>query len=510
MSIKVSDRLRAPSRGSLADAKRFFDRYPPRRRDEAEACVAETYRLCPLVGLDAAVAVARMGDETGDREGPAVFVSDVWANRLNAGGLGVTDGGDLGYGFANGVAAARAVVVHLARYAIPPDDDAWEVLRPYVGLDPRFDAVPPAWRGTVSTLADLQGKWFSLPQGATNSAARGNAIFPGIPDQTGGPMPETPRRRPVVVIDAGHRSTDRSGNDAEEALTDDMAVAYVDELRRRGYQADWYQRDLDRDSDPDDTIGTLNTVAKGLGAWLKGQEWALLVSCHYNGGHSPVHVIVPDNIGLATAYPEGRDPNDTAANNPLDVELARTIARRMVDAGLGSMYGGGRLGIPGVMSERDTGVGLDGFRLALMSATCPSRQTAVRLVVEHGGTADPHARNFPAWAKAAADAIDEVYGLDEDELPEPEPIWPTKAIPAPDEVRAQGHTLTPLTPRRRKATQGTTRRTAPHRDAPAATQTPIRAGRTYSWDYEAEVFGERWFVSRLGSWALASAFEEAA
>lgn len=317
---------------------------------------------------------------------------------------------------------------------------------------------------------------------------------------------EQPMKRPTVVIDAGHRSTDRSGNPAEMEMTDDLAVAYVAELRQRGYEAFWYQRDIDQDSDPDETIGDLNTVAKGLGEWLSHQGWALMISCHYNGAHSPLHAIVPDNVGLSTAYPEGRDPADTAANNPLDRQLAEEITRRMWGADLGKLFLG-KLNVAGLMSETETGVGLQGYRLAVFSATCPSRMKAVRLVIEHGGTSDPAAQRFADFAKAAADAIDSVYGQ---EQPGPVPIWPREPLKVPDELRAQGHVLVKNSARRFRAVHGTSLRTAPSRDAPAIGKDPVRRGRVYSFAYSTLVDGEGWLVSERGSWAIASAFEPAA
>src|SRR5690606_37361256 len=72
----------------------------------------------------------------------------------------------------------------------PADDPAWDHLRPYIHLDKRFDAVPSANRGTVRTVADLTGKWWTNRDGHINLASRGNQIFPNLPDQGATPDPQ--------------------------------------------------------------------------------------------------------------------------------------------------------------------------------------------------------------------------------------------------------------------------------------------------------------------------------
>src|SRR5690606_22785910 len=108
-----------------------------KRLDQVEAFVREVYRLCGAVGLDAAILVAHSAVETGDARRGGGWLSPAWTERLNPSGIGITDGGDLGYRFASGVEAARAHVVHHYVYArgdVPPSSP----LAPYVGLDPRY------------------------------------------------------------------------------------------------------------------------------------------------------------------------------------------------------------------------------------------------------------------------------------------------------------------------------------------------------------------------------------
>src|SRR5690606_16552782 len=182
MPMRPTDRLIHPSRGNPAQAIAWARQAGPRRLDQVEAFIPAVSRLCALVGLDAAILVAHSAVETGDPVRGGGWRSPIWESRLNPSGLGVTDGGDLGYRFTSGVDAARAHVVHHYLYAkgpVPPDSP----LAPYVGLDPRYHAVPAAWRGSVRAIADLTGKWWTKSTGHQAVAERGNQIFPGLPDQ---------------------------------------------------------------------------------------------------------------------------------------------------------------------------------------------------------------------------------------------------------------------------------------------------------------------------------------
>jgi hypothetical protein len=410
--MKTGDRIAYPSRATVNDAyqgvRRIYGTDPPRA---VGTFLTALDAYCTRHGLDFAILAAHSSNETD------YWRDDRFRARRDGFGIGKTGPGVEGAAFDSyDDAAFFAVFEYRVKLGHAPILNDWSraagIYREKVDRLSRIVSRPD-WP-KVERIEDLNRRfgdddcvWFCDPNGPAAIVAKGNAIFPGLPDQQGGPMPET--RIPVIVLDAGHRSTDRSGNPAEMDLTDDLARAYRSELRRRGFTAFWYQEDLDRDADPDETVGDLNTVAKGLGRWLAGQPWALLLSLHYNAAHSPLHAIVPDNVGLSTAYPEGRVAGDTAANNVLDRRLGAALVQTMASRGLGGLYHG-TLGEPGLMSERETGVGRDGFRLAVFAATAPAQQTAVRLVVEHGGTSDPAARRFADFARAAADALEAVYG----------------------------------------------------------------------------------------------------
>lgn len=511
MPQKTSDLLRSKSRGNPEQVIAFLKANGAKRLDEAIACVRETYRLCGIIGLDASIAIGRMGDETGSKTGQAVFVSDIWATRLLNGGQGVTDTKDYGYKFPNGTVAAQAFIVHLALYAIPAGDPVWEKLDPYIELDPRFDAVPRSNRGRCKTLADLEGLWFTKKGGAQNSANRANTIYGGtLPDQVNNNGPEGKPVRPKVVIDAGHRSTDRTGNPAEMALTDDLARAYKLAFRQAGYTAYFYQEDLDFDGDPDETVGNLSTVTNGIRRWMDTQDGPLLlVSCHYNGEHSPVHVLTAEVDGLRSGYADGRPADDTTAVNTLDVALAAQIAQNFRAAGLGSLYGPVN-GLPvGIMPETKSGVGLGGDRLGLFGGTAKHRKKAVRLIVEHGGTADTAAKRLDFTEKSAGAvvaAVHKVYGV-QNVPTKPVDSFPTKRVAVGGSVKPktwEGYALTVPASSRWLCTHGTTGRTAPNRNA-TALQVFARH-RKFTFHYEATIDGETWLVSKSGTCALKKNF----
>lgn len=238
------------------------------------------------------------------------------------------------------------------------------------------------------------------------------------------------RSRPYVIISAGHRSTQDPGNPTEKSRTDELARAYTDAFRDAGFRADWFQRDLDHDSNPDQTIGSLATVAVGVRKAVEAapEDLVIAMELHYDGGHSVVHTIVPDNVGLRSAMAGGDIVSDTAANNTLDVALAQQISMNIVYAtGLG-IYGGARLGKLGVMSERDTGVAQSGnWRLGFFGGTAQVRMKAVRLIIEHAGWADAETLK-PGFegkcAQAAVNAVNDVLNLEPPIIKPEEPETP--------------------------------------------------------------------------------------
>ncbi len=210
-----------------------------------------------------------------------------------------------------------------------------------------------------------------------------------------------PAGKPHILIVAGHRSVGDGGDDVERQLTDDLAVAYKAAFRADGYTADWYQ-EIDGDDLPTMTRGGLSAVALGCARTIaaRPEPLVLMLDLHFNMRRSPVHAIVPHNRRqdgrdmLHSAFVQGRDPADIAANNPLDVRLAAAIAREIAGIPGMTLWRAGRSGVNGVMLENESGVGEGGSRLGMMAATAPHRMKAARLVIEHGGTDDDAKPDF--------------------------------------------------------------------------------------------------------------------
>jgi hypothetical protein len=357
----------------------------------------ELSRMAHIAGLDLAVLAAQAAHECSRWRSPLA------ASHRNYAGMKTADAAEY-VTFPGGKTMARAQVVQMTAY-VYGDVALPTTITKYLSVAPRYEIALDAYGGSVEHLSDLgNGRWAEDPNYAQGVAAHLERIRAMRPEPNDdGPTSDLP----TIVVDAGHRSTDRSGNPIEMSLTGFLARDYVTTLRNRGYNTYWYQRDLDRDADPDETVGDLNTVALGIGRWMDQTAGKIVfLSCHYNGEHSPLHTIVADNVGLSTAYPQGRVSDDTVINNPLDLIFATRIMFTMTKAQLGPLYHG-----TGIMSERETGVGRDGFRLAVMAATAPYRDRAVRLVIEHGGYADAAALrdDFTVrCADAVADALDSI------------------------------------------------------------------------------------------------------
>lgn len=156
--------LLGPATASATQASSMAQRAGAARLDDVEEFIAELWRLGGEAGYDPAVAFAQFCLETGSGTSPA------WRDRLNPGGIGITDTQDTGIAFANGQDAARAMLVHLSAYVRGYDPHLWR----YLHLDPRYLApLRAGYGGSVTTLADLgNGRWATDPDYAVKIATR--------------------------------------------------------------------------------------------------------------------------------------------------------------------------------------------------------------------------------------------------------------------------------------------------------------------------------------------------
>lgn len=185
--------LIAPSVASLDHARAYARQRGAVRLDQVDLLLAELWRLEQRAGYAAELVAAQWADETG------VGTSTAWRDRLNPGGIGITDAGDQAVGFGNGTDAARAMVVHLSAYVRGYDHALW----PWLRLDPRY--VVPLQRGfgrSVRVLADLgNGRWATNPNYAVQIAGHLERIRAAI--ITPQPTPGESWTVPAGIVSVG-------------------------------------------------------------------------------------------------------------------------------------------------------------------------------------------------------------------------------------------------------------------------------------------------------------------
>ena len=316
--------------------------------NDVRAILEELRRLCKKDNLHFGLIWAQIFHECGGFDNP----NSEWARRKNPGGI-KSESGDRFMRYYNGVDAARAMINHVQAYR--------GVGTEYFTLDPRGNlafSIAMTWqdheRGNFEKVAK---SWAEDTQYATKVRAIYARLFL-IADAVS---------RPVLIV-AGHRNLS-GGNPAEAEKTDDLARAYLAEFRRKGIRAEWWQQ-IDGDSDPDDSLSYLGSVALGCNDWLARQpKGGIMLDLHFEGGGQP---------GIFTVYPDW--PGDI---NPVDEEWARRISASIArEVGLSVRTSG--VTSPGAMSEQQTGVGGQGFRLGMFGLTAAQRVNSIRLVIENG------------------------------------------------------------------------------------------------------------------------------
>lgn len=290
--------------------------------------------------------------------------------------------------------------------------------------DPRY-----AYRDTV-TVADLVAIY------APSSDGNDTAAYVATVERLVGSWPREVKMSapastmPAIVITAGHRSDADTGNPAEKARTPMMARAYKSAFEAAGFPV-YYWQSIDGDGRPDQSPGGLDGVGRGVGRLMASIAGpSILFDLHFEGAAARgVFAIVPDVTGLRTAVSGGAPADDTWARNGDDVSLARLVSKYISDAtGLPLRA----TTEPGVMSERVTGVGSQGWRLGMFAYTASVRTRSPRLVVEHGNlssAADLKIIDSPGFADkcaaAALRAVRERYQVS------PVPPTPTYVEPGP-------------------------------------------------------------------------------
>lgn len=240
------------------------------------------------------------------------------------------------------------------------------------------------------------------------------------------------------VLSAGHRNVNGGGADREIEWTYPQCVLIRDEIKRRGGKA-WIIQEEDGDNDRSFSVGRgLQNVAAlcvDLAKVVGGVD--AYISVHYEGvGDASVRGF----FGIFPDSPVGGV--DIRANNPADYRLCQVLANHVTKTGMPKRTGW--VVEPGVMSERQTGVGGQGFRLGEFVGTFGFRDTTARVIIEAGAYTNPTDRAMlwdDAWrrkyASALVDGLEEMYGTFKggtaplpDPAPEPTP-QPKYESPSP-------------------------------------------------------------------------------
>jgi hypothetical protein len=502
---------------------RFWETNPPARRRESEIIIRRVYALCVASGMDFSLAVSRIADETGSLNGPSFFVSDIYRERLNIGGLGVTDGGDEMLTFTDPIEAADAYMAHLFTYVL---GDRFDVLDVTKDDDPRFAVTPRAWRGSVKTLQDLQGKWFTNPQGAINSANRGNAIFRGIPDQTthppdeGGNVADLNMTKGLIplpfeerhIIDVSKRCQgdgrgfDWLGDRHIDALYVHRSQGtYTSNINHFDSHCPGALTDIQIDHVTGKAMRFVDLAApraskSAPSGWANGTVTdsagnliaigdALKLIQKHGGNRNAVNRYAESCEVTGFFGPNGDDPVSPAAK--------RTIAQWM--------------------ASRAHDYGIPWFDFPMI--TTEDRSFIIGHRESRGGNADDCPGDL-IWSLIATEDAElivmtraimkaaQTKGID---VPDPEPpqvVYPKKRVPGPDKVSHLGHPLKVNVKNRFLARQGGRFKTAPSADAPDGTATPYKAGKSYRFDYQ--TVNGKWLFAKSGSWAEAKNFEQLA
>lgn len=179
MSMKPTDSIIGPSRGTADQAKRAFRRIGVDRPDDVELAIDTVYTICrPDDMPDAAIVVASEDLETG------TFSNRWWNERLNLGSLGVTGDkvqDEASPTFRTSAQAALAHVAHLLLYATGEIDR--HELEPRD--DPRYEAYRDAYgqKAVAPTIAGLSGRYATDAKYANKICTRAADIFGELPDQ---------------------------------------------------------------------------------------------------------------------------------------------------------------------------------------------------------------------------------------------------------------------------------------------------------------------------------------
>lgn len=325
-------------------------------RDIADAIIL----FAPMANLRPSFVAGQMCEETGAFH----FGGDVLPGQFNFGGIGTTGGGVRGLSFPNINSGVRAMIAHECAYIYGAVINWPLEARNFINDNSRTRYVISGQNaGTVKKISDFgNGKWAMANHGAyANSIVTwANRIIELSKNNTIVQKPKE-KRMVRVALAAGHHNTD-SGNQTEIQIVGPITKAYATALRNLGADV--------RVVTPDDGMGFydggLQDVAAEVVRYAEEDGWEadLFLEVHTQGG---------GGSGAFGIYP------DWGSDKDID---AITLIPQLVQAGCRAT--GLNIWSNGLMSEMQTGVGGQGYRLGIFLVTEEINDFCTRMIIEHG------------------------------------------------------------------------------------------------------------------------------
>lgn len=347
------------------------------------------HREAPKYGINPDLALAQAVVEC------AWFTDHLWTERSNPCGLGITERGVLGKDYGTPLNGILAHLQHLCCYThtaaacpVVHDLSIADDRHKFHDGQPRLSHLqePPPGR-----------QWATGPGYVGKILAIANAILaasdaPGATE--GATMPKIAR----ICLAAGHANSD-GGNPFERVTTGRLTPAIARACQALGMDVRVVQQ-----GDPcQDFAGGIWDVARRVVEWHE-QGWTpdIFLETHTQGVNNTAV------RGVFGIWPDWGTDVDADAAGFLIPEAVKRISAAT--------------GIPiwsnGKMSERQTGVGLQGSRLGILNKTAPLAATTTRLLIEYGAHSNPtdakiHRTDafYTQAAQATAEAFAAFLGL---------------------------------------------------------------------------------------------------
>jgi hypothetical protein len=312
--------------------------------------------------------------------------------------------------------AVQAVCEHHAVY-IYGEENHWPQV-PVVTIDPRYQNVIFAGKdGTIRVLGDYRNNW-AVPGLLYPEMVRDIANQLPTIQSNGGPMSRTLR----IVIAAGHHNTS-GGHPREVQLTGPLTKEYLRVGRSLGHDMLTYT--------PNDGLGNydgpLDTGASQVLVYDKQKPVDCYMEVHFQG------LTEGSNAGRGhfCIHPDWGDDVDVEVRDEFGPNWSREFNLRT----------GMPIWTDGVMSEKQTGVGLQGFRLGVFRVTEPVKDHTTRMIIEHGSHTSPAdlaiimGPNFNTQAaQAFFTSLHRFYGLPDPNFSGAQPIPTPKPVPPPNVI----------------------------------------------------------------------------